>query len=224
MIKASLRSPLLFCLMLTGAACAALLKPTALLAEQLPDLDLEQVVPQRIGEWVAIPGVAVQIVDPGQQELIDTLYTQTLNRAYRDAEGYVVMLSMAYGKDQRDALQLHKPEICYPSQGFVLLGREREQLAPQAAIPVTRMQTRLGNRYEPVTYWTTIGERVYSGGLAKKLHEMRYGFGGTIPDGMLVRVSSIDHQADTAFARQRDFALAMISVLPEDVRARVAGR
>ena len=105
-MRPSLHSPLLFALMLSGAVMAAVLKPSALLAEQLPGINLERMVPQRFGNWVMVPGVSTQIVDPGQQALIQTLYTQTLTRAYRDADGYMVMLSIAYGKDQRDALQL----------------------------------------------------------------------------------------------------------------------
>ena len=30
------------------------------------------------------------------------------------------MLSMAYGDDQRGGLQAHRPEVCYPAQGFKL--------------------------------------------------------------------------------------------------------
>ena len=38
------------------------------------------------------------------------------------------MLSIAYGKNQSDALQLHKPEICYPAQGFTLLAKQNTPL------------------------------------------------------------------------------------------------
>lgn len=222
-MKASLRSPLLFSLMLAGALLAALLKPTSLLAEQSSPIELERLVPERIGNWTRVPGVSVQIVDPGQQEMLEAIYTQHMARAYSDPDGYVVMLSIAYGKDQRDALQVHRPEICYPAQGFVLLGKQRASLARRDPIPVTRMQTQLGSRFEPVTYWTMIGDRPYAGSLDKKLAEMRYGLAGTVPDGMLVRISSIDRDAEAAFRKQGDFALAMIEALPADVRPRFAG-
>lgn len=222
-MKASLRSPLLFSLMLAGALMAALLKPTALLAEQSSPIDLETMVPARIGNWTRVPGVAVPIVDPGQQEMLEAIYTQHLARAYSDPEGYVVMLSIAYGKDQRDGLQVHRPEICYPAQGFVLLEKQRAALSRGEKIPVTRMQTQLSSRFEPVTYWTMIGDKPYAGSLDKKLAEMRYGLAGTVPDGMLVRISSIDRDAEAAFSKQSEFALAMIEALPAGVRPRFAG-
>ena len=32
--------------------------------------------------------------------------------------GRQIMLSIAYGEDQRDGMKLHYPEVCYPAQGF----------------------------------------------------------------------------------------------------------
>lgn len=217
------RSPLLGGLMMAAAVLAALLKPAVLLADQTAPLDLASMVPQRLGSWKMVSDGSSLIVDPGQRELIQTIYTQTLNRAYRDSQGYLVMLSIAYGKDQRDALQLHRPEICYPAQGFVLLDRQMATLAGLEAIPVTRLQTRMANRYEPVSYWTMIGDHPYAGSFSKKLNEIRYGIAGVIPDGMLVRISSIDPDAENAYGRQRDFALALVAALPPQVRPRFAG-
>lgn len=222
-MKAAVRPPLLGALMIAGALLAALLKPTVLLADQEASLDLARAVPKRIGEWRMVSDGNGLIVDPGQQELIETIYTETLNRAYRGNDGYMVMLSIAYGKDQRDALQVHRPEICYPAQGFVLVDKQRATLA-ERGIPVTHLQTRMANRYEPVSYWTVIGDQPYSGGISKKVHEVRYGLAGVIPDGMLVRISSIDRDADKAYGRHQEFALALIASLAPDVRARFAGR
>lgn len=222
-MKAVLRSPILCVLMLAGAALAAALKPTSLLAEQRPGMDLERMVPKRFGEWNMVPLLTGQIVDPGQQAMIESLYAQTLTRTYVDKDGYMIMLSISYGRDQRDALQLHRPDICYPAQGFVLLEKQNAHLPGRKQLPVTQLQTRQGSRFEPVTYWTMIGDHPYAGNLNKKLAEIRYGLSGTIPDGMLVRVSSIDRDARAAHTKQSDFALAMITALPDDARSRFAG-
>ena len=219
----ALRPPLLCVLMLTGAALAAMLKPTALLAEQVQGMDLENMVPKRFDAWKMLTNDVGQIVDPGQRELIDTIYTQTLTRTYVNRAGYLIMLSIAYGKNQRDALQLHRPEVCYPAQGFSLVSKESGRLGGRDGIPVMRMQTTLGSRHEPVTYWTMIGDRVYAGSLQKKLIEIQYGLSGLIPDGMLVRISSIDTNTLGAQKIQADFALALIEALPATVRSRFAG-
>ena len=85
------------------------------------------------------------------------------------------MLAIAYGDDQRDAMQIHYPEVCYPAQGFSLIGKERETLATDKANYSSYPQflTNLGRRNEPVTYWTIRWRTKYSrGGIQKKLVEI----------------------------------------------------
>jgi len=66
-------------------------------------------------DWREDPQRIVQVVDPQTRELLDKLYSETLSRTYVNANGYRIMLSLAYGSDQRDSLQVHKPEVCYPA-------------------------------------------------------------------------------------------------------------
>ena len=55
------------------------------------------------------------------------------------------------------------------------------------------------------------------GGLSKKIAEMSYGLSGKIPDGMLIRLSSIDSDAEKAFRIQEQFASEMLAaVAPAD--------
>lgn len=211
-------------LMLASAAMASVMRPTRSLAEQRPPIQLESMVPSRFSEWREEPGVAVQIVDPEQQATIDRIYSKTLVRNYVNPDGYRIMLLIAYGKDQSDALQLHKPEVCYPAQGFKLLEQHREVLdLPDRSINATRLVTNLGQRFEPVTYWTVVGDHVTTSGINKKLTEMRYGFSGTMPDGMLVRISSIDRDSANAHRIQTAFVSALVGAIAPDNRPRFSG-
>ena len=158
------------------------------------------------------------------QEMIDKVYTQTLNRSYVNPAGYRIMLAIAYGDDQRDAMQLHYPEVCYPAQGFSLNGKEKgTMLTENGIIPVTRIQTNLGQRNEPVTYWTTVGDQVFRGGIEKKLVEIGYGLNGQIPDGMLIRISSIDPESSHAFTMQAQFADQMLRALAPKYKQKLNG-
>jgi len=57
------------------------------------------------------------------------------------------MLSLAHASDQRGSFQAHKPEVCYPAQGFTLRKNEASQLAtPFGEIPAQRLFTTLGPR------------------------------------------------------------------------------
>ncbi|QHE75930.1 exosortase-associated protein EpsI, B-type [Hydrogenophaga sp. PBL-H3] len=223
-MKLPLKHLLLMALMVASAALAAAIRPTASLADERPTIDLAAMVPSRFGDWREQLNVAVQIVDPEQQATIDEIYTQTLTRNYIHADGYRVMLSIAYGKNQSDNLQLHKPEVCYPAQGFKLEKLERVPLnLLDQSISATRMQTHLGQRFEPVTYWTVVGDHITTGGIDKKLTEMRYGLRGRVPDGMLVRVSSIDRDPARAHRIQSEFAAAMVAAIAAEHRPRFAG-
>jgi hypothetical protein len=53
---------------------------------------------------------------------------------------------------------------------------------------------------------------------------MRYGLDGKIPDGMLIRISSIDANTSNAYERQREFASQMLSALTPEYRQRLSGK
>lgn len=219
-----LRNFILLALMLAASGLALALRPTLKIAEQGAAIDLELIVPRSFGAWREEPQNSVQIVDPQQQEMIDKIYTQTLSRTYINNQGYRIMLAIAYGDDQRDAMQTHYPEVCYPAQGFQLKDKQSGTLTTtDGAIPVTRILTNLGPRHEPVTYWTTIGDRVVRSGIQKKLAEMSYGLNGQIPDGMLVRMSSIDTDAVKAYEMQTQFADDMLGALTPEYRTKMNG-
>ncbi|MBL0943591.1 MAG: EpsI family protein [Hydrogenophaga sp.] len=212
-------------LMAGGAALAHALRPEGSLADVRAPIDLKAMVPPRFADWRELGDVPVQIVDPELQRTIDAIYTQVLTRTYARVDGYRIMLSIAYGKAQTDNLQLHLPEVCYPAQGFKLEHIETFPLAlADQTITARRMRTHLGQRFEPVTYWTVVGDHITAGGFDKKLTEMRYGLlERRIPDGMLVRVSSIDRDHRRGHAVQAAFAAAMVAAIDPALRGRFAG-
>ncbi len=219
-----LRNVILLVLMLAASGLAVALCPTHKIADQGPKIELETMIPRAFGDWREEQQSSAQIVDPQTKEMIEKIYNQTLTRTYANANGYRIMLSIAYGNDQSDSMQMHKPEVCYPAQGFTLHNKQTGNLTvANGLIPVTRILTSLGQRSEPVTYWTTIGDRVVQGGVNKKIIEMSYGLTGKIPDGMLIRVSSIDAEAEKAYEIQNRFSAQMIGALAPENRQRFTG-
>lgn len=212
-------------LMTSAAAIATVMTPTRRIVDTLPKLDIEAAIPQRFGDWQIDARSGGGVVNPQQTELLNQLYSQIVTRTYVNSEGYRIMLSIAYGEDQRDGNQLHYPEVCYPAQGFqVITNRKAILNTPLGDIPIKRLETHLSQqRYEPITYWTTVGNQALTGGTSKKLAEMKYGLRGEIPDGLLFRISSIDRESAAAFAKQEQFVEQMLPALTPDVRARLAG-
>lgn len=212
-------------MMASAAAVATVMTPTKRIVDVLPKLNLEAAIPEQFGDWKLDTRAMGGVVNPQQTELLNQLYSQILTRTYYNAHGYRVMLSIAYGEDQRDGNQLHYPEVCYPAQGFQVTSNRKGFIeTSRGKIPVRRLESNLSqNRFEPITYWTTIGSQALTGGATKKIAEMRYGLKGEIPDGLLFRISSIDRDSDAAFAIQERFVNQLIPAIPNEVRPRIAG-
>lgn len=212
-------------LMTSAAAVATVMTPTRRIVDVLPKLDIEAAIPQRFGDWQVDTRSGGAVVNPQQSELLDQLYSQIVTRTYVHSSGYRVMLSIAYGEDQRDGNQLHYPEVCYPAQGFQVTSNRKAMLnTPLGDIPVKRLESHLSQqRFEPITYWTTVGNQALTGGSAKKMAEMRYGLKGEVPDGLLFRVSSIDRDSKAAFEAHKQFIAALVQAIDPGVRPRIAG-
>jgi len=223
-MKLSIKSIVLLALMLLSAALGAALRPRISLADERPPIDLAAMVPKTFGDWHEEIKLVAQVVNPQQRDMLDKIYSQTLSRTYVNSQGYRIMLSIAYGKNQSDALQMHKPEICYPAQGFMLTAKQSTALDILGKpIAATRLVTNLGKRHEPITYWTVVGDHIVTNGIDKKLTELRYAFANRIPDGMLVRVSSIDPDTPNALKTQAQFAADLVQSLPNAFASRFAG-
>jgi EpsI family protein len=205
----------------TAAAAYALQRRKA---EPGVPVDLEKLVPTRFGTWRQEVQAIAQVVNPQTQELLNKLYNQTLSRTYIGEDGRRVMLSLAYGGDQRGSLEAHKPEVCYPAQGFKLLDQRDGMLAtPYGTIAVRRLNTGLGQRLEPLTYWFTMGETLVQSRWDKRMVELRLALTGQIPDGLLFRVSSIDADAERAWRVQQEFVGDLLGAVGPAERTRLAG-
>jgi EpsI family protein len=210
-------------LMFAASIGAIFARPTTKVADT-DAVSLERTVPRQFGDWREEPQRVMQVVNPQTQELLDKLYSQILTRVYINPSGYRIMLALAYGSDQRGALNAHKPEVCYPAQGFTLHRNETVDLATKyGAIPARRLVTSMRARHEPVTYWFTVGDRAVEGKLQKRLVELRFGLTGRIPDGMLFRVSSIDTDPARAFGQQEQFVQQLLEAVSPAERKRLSG-
>lgn len=201
------------------------LKPTIRLAEIKPKIELEKQIPEVFGDWRVDKSIRPILPDPSLQAMLDSLYSQVLARTYVNAKGERIMLSIAYGSDQgNEATAVHRPEFCYSAQGFKVRVLDKEVInVGNTAVPVARVLAQLGPRNEPITYWVTLDETATLPGIGRKLQQLRFGLKGQIPDGMLVRVSSISNSEAQAFAAQQVFIDQMYQALPAEVRSRYFG-
>ena len=96
-----LRNAILLAAMIAASGMALALRPTVRVADSAAKVDLQSMIPRTFGDWREARFSGAQVVDPVLKEMIDKIYNQTLSRTYVNPQGYTIMLSVAYGSDQR---------------------------------------------------------------------------------------------------------------------------
>jgi EpsI family protein len=181
-------------------------------------------VPPAFGDWRIDPDVVQVTPAPDVQANLDRLYRQIVSRTYVNGQGERMMLTIAHGGDQSDALKAHRQEACYAAQGFEIRSLAHGELSTAGrTILVTRMHAVRGDRSEPVTYWFTMGDRVVLGRAERLRVQVENGLAGRIPDGLLVRVSSLSNDAPRAYAAQQSFVAALMGATSPNQVARFLG-
>ena len=186
---------------------------------------LETMIPEQFGIWREDPNVGV-VTPPSEGSLADRLYDEIFSRAYIEAGAMLpVMALITHGASQSDALQLHRPEACYPAVGFAIIGRALASLplAPSIALPAVRLTARLGNRTEDILYWTRVGEYFPQTGGAQRNDRIKAALDGYVGDGILARVSAIRTDEQAQFARLDRFARDLVIAIPRHQRRALIG-
>jgi EpsI family protein len=204
-------------IVLTGLMCGAAgvsmaLRPTPAVGTP-GQRKLENLIPRQFGAW-HLSEQAGGLVSPDVASSIAGLYSETLARTYFRTDGAMVMLSLAYGENQSRESQIHKPEVCYAAQGFAVAHLEKETVhTRQMEIPVMRVEARMNARIEPITYWIRNGKYMVRGWAEQNMARLIQGLHGTIPDGLLVRVSSISDDRHLAYTVHDQFIQDMLNGL-----------
>ncbi|PZP27774.1 MAG: EpsI family protein [Roseateles depolymerans] len=212
-------------LMGVGSVLGTSLRPRTFLADTKPAIELTAIFPAQFGAWKIDPSIIPLQPSPDLQQALDESYSETLSRTYVRPDGKRIMLSVAYGRNQHKGMNWHRPEICYPAQGIpISVPTSRADMSfAGRPLPISRLVAANQSRIEPISYWVVVGDRVTSFGRAHKLVSLEYGLRGYIPDGMLVRVSSINKEVDEAFADQREFITDMLQGMSPAARQIVLG-
>jgi EpsI family protein len=214
-----------------GASCAAAaLTPRAEVESTRP---LAERIPERFGDWVAEPQYVDQVVlvpgaalEPAAAQA--SAYDDVLMRTYRRGDGARVMAAFAYGRRQTQELKIHRPELCYYAQGFDVksLGERAVRLDRGRSIESRALLTRNRARIEVVTYWIRVGERVAQSPWAIRWTIFGAGLHGRVPDGLLVRASSLaksTRDAEQELEVQHEFLADLYRDAPDTTRAFLAG-
>ncbi|MCG2632708.1 EpsI family protein [Bradyrhizobium sp. WYCCWR 13023] len=209
---------------LAAAVLAQVLMPRQLMARTSAAPSLDQIIPKQFGTWKLVPDIS-PITPPDPEGYVQPdpngakVYAQEVSRAYTDGQGNIVMFLVAYGPVQNYRLKAHRPEICYTAAGFRIDDKFGGSIKVKNGVPpikVTRVVAERESRYEPISYWMRVGNDITTGVVDRQIVRLKYGLRGIIPDGALIRVSTVGLPRDAAFQLQDKFVHDILAAIPEN--------
>lgn len=181
---------------------------------------MARLVPQAVGDWrvASEEGVILPEADAPDQ-----LYDAVLARHYAGPGLPGIMLSIAHGGAQSMSMTLHRPETCYAAAGFVISELRETVWRVGRDVPGRVMSTQRQERFEQVGYW----RRISNAFPTTRLSELRViaarNVAGVIPDGVIVRFSTIDEDAARGRRSLARFTAALSHALAPAGRALLLG-
>ena len=210
--------------MAAASGFAVMATPHRKLADVKPPPDLEDGVPKKFGNWRVDESVAPVLASPDVQATVNQIYDQIISRAYINDKGQRVFLVIAYGSRQTRQLRAHRQEVCYAAQGFKISALNQVKLDLQgSSVLATRMVATRGAQQEPVSYWFTMGNSTVMSVWDRQRVQLRYAMQGFVPDGYLVRFSSIGANSASEYELQLKFAQELLRTTSPELAGRLIG-
>lgn len=208
---------------LLGVGGVAMARQPAPVASRVLQDALEKMIPLRVGDWAYRD--ASGIVLPPPDATSDSLYNGVVTRSYALPGRAPIMLLVAYSNVQDGMLQVHRPEVCYPAGGYSLSPTQVQDVpnGMGGVIPANSFSADGVSRTEQVLYWTRIGNLFPTRWIDQRIAVVRANIDGIIPDGVLVRVSTLAPDMASAQADLMGFAAQLIKAAPPTARRLMIG-
>jgi EpsI family protein len=198
-----------------------------------PDVDSLALtsIPTRFGQWSQIRSDD-GVVSPSLQDEHGrpiAVYDRIVSRTYMLPGHAPVMLMIAYKRQQYQEDRVHRPELCYYAQGFVVtpLASQMLQIGGHN-IAEASFVAESPQRRETVLYFIRIGSSISESSVAERLALFKAGLSNTVPDGLLVRASVVEDPASPQNAKaqvalMQTFLSAMLSASSSNAKAVMIG-
>lgn len=216
-------------ILLLGLAMGQLLRPDIKAMNEDPNL--AEKIPAKFGVWTELPNALEQITTTVGELSREQPYDEIVSKTYVDNQGHSVMLTVAYGKNQRQEIKIHRPELCYPAQGFQVKGFRAVDFddvhSAQAGLVIPGKRMVAAGKYfdEIVSYWIRIGSTYSSSAWETRWTIMKEGLAGRMADGVLVRVSQRirpGEDPENYYIVQERFMKDLVDAVGPDVRNIIA--
>lgn len=207
--------------LLIGCGLTAIAGLSYLSAPKAPAVIVEETkfraaIPERIGGWRSRK--TAELVLPALDEG-DKLYENLETRIYEGRGLPAMMVLVAYSSVQQNDIQVHRPEVCYPAAGYPIVSSENSMITfGRKPIEAREVVANRGGLFERVIYWVRVGDQFPTTWIDQRLAMAAANLKGTIPDGVLVRVSTLEEPGSSTSSDLKTFIDAFLRASPPGFR------
>ncbi len=210
----------IFLLFMLAFFASILLKPdfSGSVVNKIPDF--KTIIPVSLSNWTMVQNhyQPISLSVEGEKN-IDQPYDSVLMETFQNnISEQTIMLAIAYGANQQQEIKIHRPELCYPAQGFEV--KELSDLAYEVKLnsgayhfKLTKLLSQSKQRKELTLYWIRIGDIISSNPWEIRWNILKGGLSKNIPDGILVRTSQVlleDMSVEESIKTQKEFITGLL--------------
>lgn len=188
---------------LTAAGALSYLVAPKAVAKPIEKPTFSSAIPDRVGGWTSRK--SQEIVLPPQDDS-NKLYENQETRVYEGVGLPAIMFLIAYSSTQQNDVQVHRPEVCYPASGFPVIGTEPTQISYRNREFAGReLVADRGGLHERIVYWIRVGDSFPTSWREQRINMALANLSGSVPDGVLFRVSAIEEPGKSTSTTLRKF-------------------
>lgn len=169
----------------------------------------QQLIPAKVAGWTSRK--SAELVLPAEDEGQDKLYENLETRIYEGEGLPAMMMLVAYSSVQKNDVQVHRPEVCYPAAGFPILRTKPATIdVGSRKVPGREVVADRGGLKERIVYWVRVGDEFPTDWPEQRLIMAKSNLLGVIPDGVLFRVSMIEDDPASSVSALDTFIKAFV--------------
>jgi EpsI family protein len=193
---------------LAAAGALSYLSSPKSIAKPIEQASFKEAIPFKVGGWTSQK--SQEIVLPPQDDS-NKLYENQETRVYQGPGLPTIMFLVAFSSIQQNDVQVHRPEICYPASGFPIVQTAPTNIAYQnREFSGRELIADRGGLHERIIYWIRVGNSFPTSWREQRITMALANLSGSIPDGVLFRVSAIEEPGESKSAILRKFITAFL--------------
>lgn len=204
---------------LTLAGALSHLASPKVSAKPITQAGFRDAIPSKVGGWTSRK--SQEVVLPPQDES-NELYENQETRIYEGPGLPSIMFLVAFSSIQQNDVQVHRPEVCYPASGYPIISTSETKIAYRdRKFSGRELVADRGGLSERIIYWIRVGDFFPTAWREQRIDMALANLSGTVPDGVLFRVSTLENPGDTTSAALRGFIEAFLNEVTPSFRQEV---